>query len=85
MLDDLPRPAEILNALPREIEAIMSRLDINRIAAPKMRPHLDWHGLNELRSQSSEVKKVISWLNHCVQNSKAEPYKDEDFNNFQTS
>jgi hypothetical protein len=34
MLDDLPRPAQILNAHPRETEAIMARLDINRIAAP---------------------------------------------------
>jgi hypothetical protein len=85
MLDDLPRPAEILNALPREIEAIISRLDINRIAATKMRQHLDWHGLNELRSQSSEVRKVLSWLNHCVQNAKAEPYKEKNSDHSQLS
>src|SRR6478735_4500708 len=45
-LDDLPRPANILNAHPRETEAIMGKLEINRIAAPKSRQHLDWSALS---------------------------------------
>ena len=75
VLDELPRPAQILNAHPRETEAIMGCLEINRIAAPKVRPNLDWHGLNRLRCESSEVKKLLSWLDECLEKGRAEPYK----------
>jgi hypothetical protein len=78
MLDDLPRPAQILNAHPRETEAIMGRLEINRIAAPAIRPHLDWHGLNELRSESEEAQRMMRWLTGCLERGIAEQYKEED-------
>jgi hypothetical protein len=78
MLDDLPRPAQILNAHPRETEAIMGRLEINRIAAPSIRPHIDWHGLNSLRGESEEAEKLVQWLTNCLVNGRAEQYKAED-------
>lgn len=78
MLDDLPRPAQILNAHPRETEAIMARLDINRIAAPHLRPHLDWHGLHNLRSESLEARSMVQWLTNCLENGRAEQYKEEE-------
>lgn len=76
-LDDLPRPANILNAHPRETEAIMAKLDINRIAAPKCRPHLDWLELTSLRNESLETEKLIQWLTRCIDERRAEPFKDE--------
>jgi hypothetical protein len=78
MLDDLPRPAQILNAHPRETEAIMARLDINRIAAPQIRPHLDWHGLNNLKSESHEAKNMVQWLTSCLEKGRAEQYKETE-------
>ncbi len=78
MLDDLPRPAQILNAHPRETEAIMARLDINRIAAPKIRPHLDWQGLNGLRCESDEARELVHWITHCLETGRAEPYKEDE-------
>ena len=78
MLDDLPRPAQILNAHPRETEAIMARLEINRIAAPQIRSHLDWHGLNNLKSESQEAKNMVQWLTDCLEKGRAEQYKEAD-------
>jgi len=49
-LDELPRPAEIINAHPRETEALMERLEINRIASPVQRDHIDWTALDAIRN-----------------------------------
>ncbi len=76
-LDDLPRPANILNAHPRETEAIMGKLDINRLAAPRSRNQLDWMELASLRNESEEVEKLMQWLTRCIEERRAEPFKDE--------
>ncbi len=76
-LDELPRPANILNAHPRETEAIMAKLDINRIASPRSRPHLEWNELGSLRSESAETDKLMRWLTRCIDERRAEPFKDE--------
>jgi hypothetical protein len=76
-LDELPRPANILNAHPRETEAIMAKLDINRIAAPKSRHHLDWAELSSLRNESDEAKKLVQWLTRCIDGRRAEPFKED--------
>lgn len=76
-LDDLPRPANILNAHPRETEAIMGKLDIHRIAAPQSRLHIDWNALGSLRNESLEAEKLVQWLTHCLDEKKAEPFKDD--------
>ena len=76
-LDDLPRPANILNAHPRETEAIMARLEINRIGAPKSRPHLDWSALSAMRNESEEAEKLVAWLSRCIDGRRAEAYKDD--------
>lgn len=76
-LDDLPRPANILNAHPRETEAIMGKLDFTRIAAPRSRPHLDWSELSSLRHESEDADKLISWLTRCIDGRRAEAFKDE--------
>jgi len=76
-LDDLPRPENILNAHPVESDAIMAKLDINRIAAPKSRPHLDWAALTAMRNESGEAEKLIQWLTRCIDGRCAEAFKDE--------
>ena len=76
-LDDLPRPANILNAHPRETEAIMAKLEFNRIAAPKSRPHLDWSELSSLRHESEDADKLIGWLTRCIDGRRAEAFKDD--------
>ena len=76
-LEDLPRPANILNAHPRETEAIMAKLDINRIAAPRSRPHLDWAALSSMRNESEEAEKLVLWLTRCIDERRAEGYKDD--------
>ncbi len=76
-LDDLPRAANILNAHPRETEALMERLDIHRIAAPHTRQHIDWQALDGLRRESPEIDQLIHWLNSCIEKGRAEPYRDD--------
>ena len=76
-LDDLPRPANILNAHPRETEAIMAKLDFTRIAAPRSRPHLDWSELTTLRHESEDAEKLILWLTRCIDGRRAEAFKEE--------
>ena len=76
-LEELPRPANILNAHPRETEAIMARLDINRISAPQSRPHLDWNALSSMRHESEEAESLVKWLTRCIDERRAEGYKEE--------
>ncbi len=76
-LDDLPRPANILNAHPRETEAIMAKLEINRICVPVSRAHLDWNALSSLRNESPEAESLVQWLTRCIDERRAEPFKDE--------
>ena len=76
-LDELPRPENILNAYPVESDAIMAKLDLNRIAAPRSRQHLDWTALTTMRNESEETEKLIEWLTRCIDERRAEPYKDE--------
>jgi hypothetical protein len=76
-LDDLPSPENILNAHPVESDAIMAKLDINRIAAPRSRSQLDWTALSTMRNESDEAEKLIRWLTRCIDGRCAEPFKDE--------
>jgi hypothetical protein len=76
-LDELPRPANILNAHPRETEAIMAKLDINRISAPKWRAQLDWTELGSLRNESAEAEKLVRWLNRCIDERRAEAFRED--------
>jgi hypothetical protein len=76
-LDELPRPENIVNAHPKETEAIMGKLRINRIAAPRTRPHLDWAALTSMRNESSEAEKLVKWLTGCIDGRRAEAFKDE--------
>jgi hypothetical protein len=77
VLDELPRPAQILNAHPKETEAIMSKLDILRIAPVQSRPHLDWTALGSMRTEYEEADKLMRWLTNCIDARRAEPFKDE--------
>lgn len=74
-LDDLPRPAEILNAQPRETEALMERLEVNRIASSVSRDHIDWTALDAIRNDSDEVNKLFNWLIEGIHSKNPQPYE----------
>jgi hypothetical protein len=76
-LDDLPRAANILNAHPKETEALMERIVFDRIAAPRYRQHVDWVTLEALRRESGEIATLIDWLCLSIENGKAEPIKED--------
>lgn len=73
-LDDLPRAANILNAHPKETEALMERLHFDRIAAPRYRDHIDWSALDSLRRESDEAAALIEWLTGCIESGSASHY-----------
>jgi hypothetical protein len=77
LLDELPRPAQILNAHPRETDALIELLEIQRIAAPVGRPHMDWSVLDGLRGESREVNELIRWLLTCIEKGRAESFRQE--------
>jgi hypothetical protein len=76
MLDDLPGPEHILTAQPRETEALMERLDVRRIASPRLRDHVDWTTLHALRSENEEVRRLFKWLGTCIATERALPYEE---------
>lgn len=75
-LDDLPRPADILNAHPRETEALMERLDINRVAAAHTRPHLDWAALDAIRNDTQEIDILFQWLTASLESGNPIPFAE---------
>ncbi len=77
VLDDLPRAANILNAHPKETEALLERIDFDRIAAPRLRPHIDWGRLDSLRRESPEIDRLLKWLTSCIEAGRAEPYSED--------
>ncbi len=76
-LDDLPRPAHILNATGRETDAILERLAVNRLASPHLRSHLDWSALDTLRTESPEMQRLLAWLDRCLAQGRAETFKED--------
>lgn len=77
MLDELPRPAEILNAQPRETEALMERLTIDRIARAKIKPHVDWSALDSIRNDTGEINKLFNWLSEGMVSGSPKPFIEE--------
>ncbi len=75
ILDDLPRPANILNAHPRETEALMERLEVTRVAAAKSRPHIDWAALEAIRGDSEEVNALLKWLSDSADAGVMHPFE----------
>ncbi|GAA5483571.1 hypothetical protein [Haloferula sargassicola] len=75
-LEDLPRAANILNAHPKETEALIERIHFERIAAPRHRQHIDWGALETLRRESEETASLIDWLCECIEDGRAMPYRE---------
>lgn len=61
-LDELPTAEHILNAQPRETEALMERLDVRRLTPAKRLEHLDWASLQNLRMENPEVHDLFVWI-----------------------
>lgn len=77
-LDDLPRAAHILNAHPKETDALIERINFDRIAAPRYREHVDWEALETLRRDSHEMDQLMSWLLECIEKKRAQPFCQAD-------
>lgn len=78
ILDELPRPANIINAHPRETEALMEKLDVTRVAAAKSRAHVDWAALESIRGDSADVDKLLRWLSESAEAGRILPYQEEE-------
>ena len=78
ILDELPRPANIINAHPRETEALMEKLVVTRVSTVKSRPHIDWAALESLRGDSADVDKLLAWLSESAEAGRILPFKEED-------
>ncbi len=76
MLDDLPRPANILNAHPRETEALMERLDVVRVAFPKTKSHINWQSIEPIRKENPEIETLFNWINECMENGVASTFSE---------
>jgi len=76
MLDELPRPANILNAHPRETEALMSRIEVTHIATAPPRKHLNWNELNALRLESEELRNLLDWISKSIANKQAKAFEE---------
>lgn len=77
ILDDLPRPANIINAHPRETEALMERLDVTRVSPAKSRTHIDWSALEVLQGDSTDVDKLLNWLSQSAEAGRMLPLDDD--------
>jgi len=78
ILDELPRPANIINAHPRETEALMEKLDVTRVATARSRPHIDWTALETIRGDSTDIDKLLDWLSESAEIGRILPYQDVD-------
>jgi hypothetical protein len=74
-LDDLPHPAQIENALDRETEALMSRLQVEKVISPKRRTHCGWESLQVLRHDHPEMNQLLAWLGGSLENGKVRPFQ----------
>ncbi len=69
-LDELPSTAHLLNANPRETEALMERTQVNVIANATQRDQIDWKSLSLVRGDSPEMDELFRWINRCLEEGK---------------
>jgi len=73
-LDDLPHPSQIINAMDRETEALLSRVKIERISPVKNRTHCGWEVLENLRHDHSEMNQFLAWLGGSLESGMVRPF-----------
>ncbi len=76
-LDDLPHPSQITNAMDRETEALMSRVNIERISAGESRTHCGWESLEALRRDHPEINQLLAWLGGSLESGIVKPFNTE--------
>ena len=76
-LDDLPHPSQIANAMPRETEALMSRLNVERISPSNKKTHCGWETLDNLRNDHTEMNQFLAWLGGALESGIVRDFKDE--------
>ncbi|MEJ6560826.1 MAG: hypothetical protein QNK83_11525 [Akkermansiaceae bacterium] len=76
-LDDLPHPSQIANAMPRETDALMSRLNVKRICPSKPKTHCGWDILQNLRKDHSEINHFLAWLGGSLESGTVKPFSTD--------
>ncbi len=76
-LDDLPHPSQIINAMDRETEALLSRVKIEKIAPVKNRTHCNWEVLENLRHDHPEMNQFLAWLGGSLESGMVKPFREE--------
>jgi len=77
-LDDLPHPSQILNAMDRETEALLSRVKIERVAPTENRTHCGWEVLENLRRDHPEMNQFLAWLGGSLESGIVKPFRDDN-------
>lgn len=73
-LAELPPPEQILHATSRELDALIDRLDVTRIATAPARPHLNWEVLEPLMLDYPVIAELFAWLQKSLEKGAAEPF-----------
>lgn len=77
-IDELPSPAEILNAQPKEVDAIMDKLDVIRITFPETKPHINWQAIDSIRHDSKEIEMLFNWIEKSLNEGTASPFLESN-------
>lgn len=75
-IDDLPNTEYLLNANPRETEALMERIQITVVSNSVQKDQLDWKSLSQVRNESPEISQLFAWINRCLEQGRVLPILD---------
>lgn len=74
-LEELPHPSQILTAQPRETEALLERLNIERVASATKRDRCQWDILQGLCRDHDEIKLLFDWIDESIKNASVTPFQ----------
>lgn len=74
-LDELPPGHAIPRLSNREFEAILSRLQRQRLTSPRFR-NLEWSRIGHICQDNSEFRSLFGWLEHCIHAGRAISWRD---------
>ncbi len=77
-LDDLPHPSQIINAMARETDALLSRVKIEKISPVRNRAHCGWEVLENLRHDHSEMNQFLAWLGGSLESGIVKPFREDE-------
>jgi len=69
-LDDLPPGYIIQQMTPREFEALLTRVQCQRLTSPRPRP-LEWRLIEQVRQGNAEFQELFLWVQRCLEDGRA--------------